>query len=181
MRRLLFLVAMLAAAAVAAAGALAHGKPGTETAYAGGQSVTIAAVHSIVNPSPSHLAHANDLYIAAYPWDTTPPTFASGYVPICDPCYHPGLPDPFVYHDHVLSGAPRLGDTSAPRHLILVLYKSSVLTDPRFVPAKSIAQIRQGEQDSPDGLFQVINPGGDNPYEIDTGELVVSPVVSPHA
>lgn len=177
MRRL-SLLAVLLAACVVAGGAAAQGKPGTETAYADGQTVTIAAVHFITNPNPNQLASANSLYIAAYPWDgITAPAFASGYVPNCNPCYHPGLPAAFVYHDHVLSGAPTLGDASAPRHLMIVLYQPSVLADPGFQPLKSVAAIKRGEAA---GMFQAIGTGS-NPYEVDSGELVVTPPVSPNA
>lgn len=177
MRRL-SLVAALLAACVAVAGAAAQGKPDTETAYAEGQTVTIAAVHFITSPSPAELATANAVYIAAYPWDgATAPAFASAYVPNCHPCLHPGLPEPFVYHDHVLGGAPTLGNASAPRHLIIVLYDASVLADPDFRPLTSVAAIKQGEAA---GMFQAIGSGA-NPYEVDSGQLVVAPPVSPHA
>jgi hypothetical protein len=172
------LIALLAAAAVAG-GAAAQGKPDTETAYADGQTVTMAAVRFITNPSSSHLATAKTLYIAAYPSDgITAPTFASGYVPNCNPCVHPGLPVPFSFHDHVLSGAPTLGDASSPRHLIIVLYSASVLDDPGFRPLTSVEAIEQGETN---GMFQAINPGAANPYEVDSGVLVVTPPVSPNA
>lgn len=177
MRRLLLAAALLVACAVVG-GAAAQGKPDTETAYADGQSLTIAAMHFITSPSPAQLATANDLYIAAYPWDgANAPTFASGYVPNCNPCFHPGLPAGFVYHDHVLSGGPTLGDASTPRHLIIVLYKASVLADAGFQPLKSVDAIRQGEAN---GMFQAIGSGA-NPYEVDSGVLVVTPPVSPHA
>src|SRR5207249_1684965 len=83
----------------------------------------IAAIHFITSPSPAELAAANYLYLVTYPVDATatggaPVTFASGYQPNCDPCWHPGLPAAFVYHDHVLSGAPTLGNASAPRRLV---------------------------------------------------------------
>jgi len=177
MRRLLLAGALLIACVVVA-GTSAQGKPGTELAYADGQTVTIAAMHFITSPSAAELANANYLYLAAYPWDgATAPAFASGYVPNCDPCFHPGLPDAFVYHDHVLSGAPTLGDASAARHLIILLYSSSLLSDPTFEPLTSVAAIKAGEAA---GMFQAIGSGA-NPYEVDSGILAVTPSVSPNA
>lgn len=177
MRRLLPAAALLAACVVVG-GAAAQGKPGTEPAYVDGRTVTIAAMHFITSPSPAQLANASYLYLAAYPWDgTTAPTFASGYVPNCNPCFHPGLADAFVYHDHVLGGAPTLGDASAPRHLIVLLYRSDVTTDPSFRPLTSVAAIKAGEAA---GMFQPIGTGV-NPYEVDSGVLAVTPSVSPNA
>lgn len=181
MRRLALVGAVLAACA-AAGGALAQGKPDTEPAYIDGQTVTIAAMHFVTAPSPAHLEHADDVFIAAYPVDATatggsPVTFASGYRPNCDPCFHPGLPTAFVYHDHVLSGAPTAGDASAARHLIIVLYRSDVTTDPGFRPVTSVAELKAGEAA---GRFQPIGSGA-NPYELDTGLLAVTPALSPNA
>ena len=177
MRRLLLLCALLVASFVAGS-ASAQGLPETETAYADGQAVTIAAMRFITSPSPQQLATAENLYIVAYPWDLqTAPTFASGYLPNCDPCWHPGLPAPFVYHDHVLSGAPTLGDSAVPRHLFLMLYDWTVLSNPSFAPLTSVAALKAGEAS---GMFQAIG-GGANPYEIDTGLIVVTPTVSPSA
>jgi hypothetical protein len=181
MRRLLLAAALLVTCAVAGS-ASAQGKPDTESAYADGQTVTITAARFITNPSPQHLANANYLYLAAYPVDATATggsavTFASGYQPNCDPCFHPGLPAAFVYHDHVLSGAPTLGDSSTPRHLIILLYRADSTTDPSFQPLKSVAAIKAGEAS---GMFQAIGSGS-NPYEVDSGILVVTPSVSPNA
>jgi hypothetical protein len=176
MRHLLLACALLSACVVA--GASAQGKPGTELAYVDGQTVTIAAMHFITSPSAAELANANYLYLAAYPWDgSTAPAFASGYVPNCDPCFHPGLPDAFVYHDHVLSGAPTRGNASAARHLIILLYSRSLLSDPTFEPLTSVAAIKAGEAA---GMFQAIGTGA-NPYEVDSGILAVTPSVSPNA
>jgi hypothetical protein len=171
---------MLGAAVVA--GTASAAKPDTETAYADGQTLTIAAIHFITNPSPQHLGSANFIYLVTYPVDAAATggahlTLASGYQPNCDPCFHPGLPAAFVYHDHVLSGAPRLGDSSSPRHLVIVQYVDSVMTDRSFQPVKSIAAIKAGEAA---GRFKALGSGS-NPYEVDTGILVVTPSVSPNA
>jgi hypothetical protein len=180
MRRFLIMTALVVASIVV--GPASAGKPETETAYAEGQTVTIAAIRFITSPSPAHLAKANYLYLVTYPVDAAATggaavTFASGYQPNCDPCWHPGLPAAFVYHDHVLSGAPTLGNASAPRHLVILQYVASVMTDPSFQPLKSKAAVKAGETT---GMFQAIGSGS-NPYEVDTGILVVTPPVSPNA
>jgi hypothetical protein len=176
-----FLIAAILGATIVV-GAASAGQPGTETAYAEGQTVTIAAIHFITSPSPAELASANYLYLVTYPVDANatggePVTLASGYQPNCNPCWHPGLPAAFVYHDHVLSGAPTLADASAPRHLVILQYVASVMTDQLFQPLKSVAAIKAGEAT---GMFQAIGSGA-NPYEVDTGILVVTPSVSPSA
>src|SRR2546430_16681871 len=103
MRR--FLIIAVMSVAVIVAGTASAAKPEPETAYAEGQTVTIAAVHFNTSPSAAELAAANYLYLATYPLDGNatggvPVTLASGYQPNCDPCWHPGLPSVFVYHDH---------------------------------------------------------------------------------
>ncbi len=180
MRRFLIVAALLVATTVV--GAASAGKPGTEAAYADGQTVTIAAIHFITSPSPAEVAAANYLYLVSYPVDAAATggaavTLASGYQPNCDPCWHPGLPAAFVYHDHVLSGAPTLRNASAPRHLVILQYVASVMSDPSFQPLKSAAAVKAGEAA---GMFQAIGSGA-NPYEVDTGILVVTPPVSPNA
>ena len=51
------------------------------------------------------------------------------------------------------------------------------MTDPSFQPLKSAAAVKAGETT---GMFQAIGSGS-NPYEVDTGILVVTPPVSPNA
>jgi hypothetical protein len=173
---------LFAVAATIVVGTASAGKPDTEKAYADGNTVTIAAVHFITSPSPAHLASANYLYLVTYPVDTAatggaPVTLASGYQPNCDPCFHPGLADGFVYHDHVLSGAPTLDNASTPRHLVILQYVASVMTDPSFQPLTSVSAVKAGETA---GIFQAIGSGS-NPYEVDAGILAVTPPVSPKA
>lgn len=180
MRRFLIITAMLVATIVV--GTASAGRPDTETAYADGQTVTIAAIRFITSPSPAELAAANYLYLVTYPVDATATggasvTLASGYQPNCDPCWHPGLPAAFVYHDHVLSSAPTLGDASTPRHLVILQYVAGVMTDASFQPRTSVAAIKAGEET---GMFQALGSGS-NPYEVDTGILVVTPPVSANA
>lgn len=177
-----FWIIILSFAAAIVVGTASAAKPDTEKAYADGKTVTIAAVHFITSPSPAHLASANYLYLVTYPVDASatggaPVTLASGYRPNCDPCWHPGLPAAFVYHDHVLGGAPTLGNASTPRHLVILQYVARVMTDPSFQPLTSVSAVKAGEAS---GMFQAIGTGS-NPYEVDTGILVVTPPVSPNA
>jgi hypothetical protein len=51
------------------------------------------------------------------------------------------------------------------------------MTDLSLQPLKSVAAIKAGEAT---GMFQAIGSGS-NPYEIDTGILVVTAPVSPNA
>lgn len=176
---------VLAFASITVSGSANAAKPDIDEVYSQGNIYYMIGPHTIMNPNPHLFAHSEELYIVAYPWDgTTAPVLASGYVPQCDPCYHPGLPAPFVYHDHILSGAPGLGTNGTaggfkgPWKIILLTYDASVLSDPNFQPITSEADLDAAEQA---GEFQVINPGAPNPYEIITPNILICPVVSPNA
>jgi hypothetical protein len=172
------MVAAVGALALSTAGAAAH--PTSEPAYADGSSYTILNPRQIDHPSAGLLARARPMYLVAYPVDSLP--LPSGYRPNCNPCRHRGLPEPFVYHDHVLAGAPRSAKQRRPRaavwRVIILLYDPSVVSDPSFRPLTSAAAIKGGEAA---GTFQPVNAGAPNPYEIDTGVVVIAPVVSAHA
>jgi len=168
-----------------AAGTARAAKPDIDPSYVDGKTYYMIGPHMITNPSPALFEHSEELYIVAYPWDgTTPPAFASGYVPQCDPCYHPGLPVQFVYHDHVLSGAPGLGnngtagDFKGPWKIIVMMYSPAALTDPNFKPVTSELDLDAAEAA---GVFLPINPGAENPYEVITGSVLICPLVSPNA
>ena len=176
---------VLAVALMSASGNASAAKPEIDEVYAQGNIYYMIGPHTITNPNPHLFAQSEELYIVAYPWDgTTAPVLASGYVPQCNPCYHPGLPSEFVYHDHVLSGAPGLGtngtagEFKGPWIIILVMYNASVLSDPNFQLVTSEAELDAAEQA---GEFQVINPGAVNPYEIITPNVLICPFVSPNA
>jgi hypothetical protein len=161
--------------------------PCGETAYANGQEFCINVTKVITNPSPGLLASAEPLYIAAYfplpaGCDTTNPStcgtesLPSGYQPLCNPCFHGGALNNFPYHDHVISGAPGFGNDGTagimkgPWVLIIVAYNSTYSNQLGFTPFKSTASIAAGEGA---GDFQVINPGAANPYEINSGVVVI--------
>ncbi len=161
--------------------------PCGETAYANGQLFCINLTKIIANPSPGLLATAEPLYVAAYfplpaGCDTSNPStcgsesLPSGYQPLCNPCFHGGGLNNFPYHDHVIAGAPGFGNDGTaggmkgPWVLIIVSYNPSYSNQLGFTPFKSTADISSGELA---GDFQIINPGAANPYEINTGIVVI--------
>jgi hypothetical protein len=126
-----------------------------------------------------------------FPQPTTPGsgagpiTLPSGYQPQCNPCFHPGLPPPFVYHDHVITGAPGMGhdgtagEFKAPWKIIILMYDPHYANSPNFHPITSANAIDAAEQAG--GVFLRINEGGANPYEVEPGNLLICPIVSNHA
>ncbi|HMA20896.1 MAG TPA: hypothetical protein VKO87_08825 [Gemmatimonadaceae bacterium] len=170
------------------------GKPEIDPTYANGKTVYMIGPHMVVNARetmPNTYQHAEELYLVVYPQQEVPApgagpiTLPSGYQPQCDPCFHPGLPAPFVYHDHVIPGAPGMGTAGtasgmkAPWKLILLMYNPAYVLSPTFTPLKSEAEIDAAEEAG--NVFLPINAGGDNQYEIDTGNLLICPIVSSHA
>ena len=159
-------------------------KPEIDPSYAEGKTVYMIGPHIIFNAAetqPNAYAHAEELYIVAYPQSALP--LPSGYVPQCNPCFH--APPAFIFHDHVLPGAPGLGKEGtaggykAPWKIILVMYTVEAVSDPNFVPVKSVKELDDAEAA---GKFQVIAPpGSENLYEIDTGNLLICPFVAPEA
>ena len=171
-----------------------EGKPEIDPTYANGTTVYMIGPHIIVNAKatqPELYEHAEELYLVVYPQASLPQpgagpiTLPSGYQPQCNPCFHPGLPAQFVYHDHVISGAPGMGtngtagDYKAPWKIILLVYNPAYAASKNFVPLKSQADIDAAEQAG--GVFLPINSGGANPYEIETGNVLICPTVSNHA
>lgn len=161
--------------------------PCAETAYANGQEFCLFIARIIANPSAGLLSTAEPIYIAAYsplpagcntsnPSTCQPETLPSGYVPLCDPCFHGGALNAFPYHDHVMAGAPGFGNQGTadamkgPWVLIVAAYNPDYSNLPGFTPFKSTAGIAAGELA---GDFQAINPGATNPYEINTGVVLI--------
>lgn len=192
MRRSMRALAAAAVGLTTLAGPVAAAKPEMDPSYVNGQTVYMIGTRLVTNPSPGQYAAAEELYLAVYPLnpdgrtDLGPLTLPSGYQPECNPCFHPGLPLPFVYHDHVLAGAPGLGTDgtadgfTAPWKLILLIYNPAVAFSPSFQPVTSEAQLDAAEAN---GWFLPINPdpNADNPFEIDTGQVLICPLVSTHA
>jgi hypothetical protein len=169
-------------------------KPEIDPTYANGTTVYMIGPHIIENARttmPNAYEHAEELYLLVYPQASTPQpgagpvTLPSGYQPQCNPCFHPGLPPQFVYHDHVITGAPGMGNNGtagkykAPWKIILLVYNPAYVASPSFVPLTSEAAVDAAEQAG--NVFLPINTGGENPYEIDTGNLLICPTVSNRA
>jgi hypothetical protein len=69
-------------------------------------------IQNAAQTQPNLYSHSEELHIVAYPQDALP--LPSSYQPQCNPCFHPGLLPPFVFHDHVLTGAPAWVTTVPP-------------------------------------------------------------------
>ena len=180
-------------AVVATAGSQTAAKPEIDPTYANGQTVYMIGPHVIPGAResmPNAYEKAEELYLVVYPQQTLPGsgsgpiTLLSGYQPQCNPCFHPGLPPQFFYHDHVITGAPGMGkngtagEYKAPWKIILVVYDPAHSGALGFTPIKSAADLDAAE--AAGGVFQAIFPGP-NPYEFDTGNLLICPTVSNHA
>jgi hypothetical protein len=170
------------------------GKPEIDPTYANGKTVYMIGPKMIENAretQPNLYRQAEELYLVVYPQQglptpSSPPiTLPSGYQPQCNPCFHPGLPAPFVFHDHVIAGAPGMGTDGtaggmkAPWKLILLMYNPAYVASPFFAPIKSEADLDAAEEAG--NVFLPINQGGENPYEIETGNVLICPIVSSHA
>ena len=175
-----------AAVAFRGSGQAGIGKPEIDPTYANGQTVYMIGPHMIVNARetmPNAYAHAEELYLVTYPQATLP--LPSGYQPQCNPCFHPGLPAPFVFHDHVITGAPGMGKNGtagaykAPWKIIVLVYNPAYVALPTFRPITSAADLDAAE--AAGNVFLPINPGSENVYEVDTGNLLICPTVSNHA
>jgi hypothetical protein len=172
-------------------------KPPIDPSYADGKTYYMIGPHVITNPNPQLYAQAEELYLIAYPinpsgTDTDPKTLPSGYQPLCNPCYHFGAPDPGAYHDHVLTGAPGLGkngtagEYKSPWKIILLVYTLAAVQDPNFKPITSADDVDAAEAacaaNAAACIFQKQNqPGNPNPYEVETGLVLICPFVAPEA
>jgi len=178
----LALYALVAASALSGSSAFAA-KPEIDPSYAEGQTYYMIGPHVVFNAAqtqPNVYAKAEELYLVGYPQAALP--LPSGYVPQCHPCFH--APPDFIFHDHVLTGAPGLGKNGtaqqfkAPWKIILLMYTEEAVSQPDFVPVKSVAELDAAEAA---GKLKQIAPGAANPYEIDTGNLLICPFVAPEA
>ena len=167
-------------------------KPAIDPSYVDGKIYYMIGPHVIVDAidtKPQLYAQSQELYIVAYPInnasdnDTLPQTLPSGYQPLCNPCYHPGLPGVFAYHDHVLTGGPGLGrngtagEFKGPWKIIVLMYNPAVLTT-AFKPVTSVEELDAAEAA---GMFLPIGNDPTNQYEIDTGNVLICPLVAPDA
>lgn len=165
--------------------------PGASTevaVYANDGAVYRMNIHHInLSPSAEEMAAAQPLYALAYPINPQGLTnlgslSVQGYHPQCDPCFHPGLPLPLVYHDHVVAGVPGLGEIGtgglwqATRHPIALMYSPAYISSAAFVPLVTAAQVRAGEAA---GDFLPINPdpSAANPFEFPQDVVVTIQLV----
>jgi hypothetical protein len=174
------------------------GKPEIDPTWANGKTVYMIGPHAIPGAResmPNLYDRAEDLYLVVFPQSPTAPppapgappiTLPSGYQPQCDPCFHPGLPAPFVYHDHIITGAPGMGvngtagEYLAPWKIIIVMYDPTYAASPNFRPITSAADLDAAENPAVHKLVP-FNQGAANPYEFETGNLLICPTVSSHA
>jgi hypothetical protein len=168
----------------------AQAKQEIDPSYANGTTVYMIGPHMDTSPNPNLLAHAPELYILAYPVNLSPTctancaplTLPSGYQPQCNPCFHPGLPPIFAYHDHVLTGAPGFGkngtagEFKGPWQIVLLMYNPAVVTAPGFAPITSDEAL-----DAAEAQGEFLPFFGPNQYELKTGVILICPLVSPHA
>ena len=72
------------------------------------------------------------------------------------------------------------GQFKSPWKIILLVYNPDIAysTTIPFTPVKSQTELDNAESH---GVFLPINPTGENKYEIDTGNLLICPIVSNHA
>lgn len=175
--------------------AAVSGKPELDPSYANGRTVYMIGPHLVMGAResmPNVYAKAEELYLVVYPQPGPPPapgagpiTLPSGYQPQCDPCFHPGLPAMFVYHDHVLTGAPGMGkngtagEFKAPWKIVILVYNPAYIASPTFKPVTSEVDLDNAEKAG--NVFLPINPTGANQYEFEPGNLLICPLVSSHA
>jgi hypothetical protein len=189
-RTMSFVTLMALLVSLLSPGSAVAGKPDIDPSYVDGRIVYMIGPHLITNPNPNLYAKSEELYLLVYPINPTGSTtlgtltLPSGYQPNCDPCFHPGIPLEFAYHDHVLTGAPGLGNHGtageflSPWKIILLDYNPEVALSPTFTPVTSARDVDAAETA---GAFLPINPSGANPYEIETGTVLICPFVAPDA
>jgi hypothetical protein len=164
---------MLALTAIASGAALADSN--TEEVYVEGQTYQINTVSPpIFDAGQSLLDLASPIYIVGYPvpaGTSGPITLPSGYQP-----QHNGFPpSPVPYHDHVLVAVPGDVGYGAVLRVVQLRYTSAYAYSIDFVPVTSYDDVVAGEAA---GIFQVINPGTSNPYEIWTTTVLIRPVIT---
>ncbi|MET0811274.1 MAG: hypothetical protein ABWY65_09215 [Thermoleophilaceae bacterium] len=154
---------------------VASADPTTEDVYVDGQTYQINTGAAVIfDASQGLLDQASPIYILGFPvapGTTGPITLPSGYQP-----QHNGFPpSPVPYHDHVLAAVPGEADYGAPLRVVQLQYTTAYAYSTDFVPVTSYDELVAGEAA---GIFQVINPGASNPYEIWTTTVLIRPVIS---
>ncbi len=161
--------------------------PCIEHGYANNQVVCFFVTRAITNPSAGLLAEAEPIYVVGYlplpvgcsvasPSTCSPEVLPSGYLPQCDPCFHGGNLNNLPYHDHVLAGAPGFGTNGTaglmegPWVVVVMAYAPGYSNLKSFTPFENVSALTAGELS---GDLLKLNPGGSNPYEIDTGIVLI--------
>ncbi len=176
------------------AGPAVGDQPTIDPTWADGQTVNMIGSHLIVDArttSPNLYAHSEELYLLVFPQRTVPDpltagpiTAGNGYHPQCNPCFHPGLPHPLVYHDHVITGAPGLGTNGTagafkgPWKIVVLIYNPDYAYSAAFQPITSVTAIDAAEATGNTNVFLKAFGGS---YEFDTGNVLICPVVSSNA
>ena len=152
-------------------GALAD--PRVESVYADGNTYQINTGATVVfDAAPGLLRQSSPIFIIGFPvapGTTGPITLPSGYQP-----QNNGLPSPIPYHDHVLVSVPGQPGFGAPLRVVQLRYTWTSAYSPSFVPVKSYRELVAGEEN---GLFDVVDPGAANPFELWTTTVLVRPIV----
>ncbi len=153
---------------------IASAEPRTEDVYVDGQTYQINTHAAVtLDANQNLLQKASPIYILGFPvapGTTGPITLPSGYQP-----QNNGLPSPVPYHDHVLLAAPGDPGYGATPRVVQLQYTWAYAYSPHFVPVTSYDALLAGEVA---GIFQVIDPGAADPYEIWTTTVLIRPIVS---
>ena len=195
-RRFVGFVLALGLVGLMFSGAASGSKPAIDLTWANGVQVNMIGSHVIPGARetmPNLYAHSEELYLLVFPQATVPDpatagpiTVGNGYQPQCNPCFHPGLPYPLVYHDHVITGAPGMGNNGTagafkgPWKIIVLIYNPAYAYSPNFHPITSATAVDAAEATGNTDVFLKAF-GGSNPYEFETGNVLICPIVSSHA
>lgn len=169
-RTALALLASMALLPLAATAAQAD--PGGEYAYYEGQTVFFASAASKVNAQPSLLENASQIYLLTFPTapgTVGPITLPSGY----QPQENGRMFAPYPWHDHVLGAVPGPG-YSPVLQVVILRYTADYAASLSFTPVTSLAELEAGKQA---GIFEVLSPGGTDPYELLLPDVLIRPVV----
>jgi len=188
--RLIAAVLALMAAGLVCTTAAFGDKPEIDPTWANGQTVNMIGPHLIPgarDTMPNLYAHSEELYLLVFPQQTVPDpatagpiTAGNGYHPQCNPCFHPGLPHPLVYHDHVITGAPGMGNDGtagqykAPWKIIVLIYNPAYAYSSNFHPITSANAIDAAEATGNENVFLKAFDGS---YEFETGNVLICPIV----
>jgi hypothetical protein len=172
------------------------GKPEIDPTWANGKTVYMIGPHLIAGAresQPNLYEHAQELYLVVFPQPQNQPppspgappiTLPSGYKSQCNPCFHPGLPAPFVYHDHIITGAPGMGvngtagEFKGPWKIIIVMYDPAYAASANFRPITSATDLDAAENPAIHKLLPFNGAPGANPYEFEPGNVLICPIVS---